>query len=147
MTDQFSPNSPNGSLGTEVASEPQSLRLQECSEEAGGWELVAAEAPLPSEVQRRLEVMQRLLAVRGTDRYGKVQRQAARTLGITVRSVQRLRKNWQEQGVAGLLKQQRSDQGAFKTSRDWQNFILKTYREGNRGSRRISPAQVGVERR
>ena len=64
-------------------------------------------AELPLEVQRRMEVMQRLMMVQGTDRYSQIQRQAARTLGISVRTIQRLVKSWQEQGLAGLLKKQR----------------------------------------
>jgi putative transposase len=54
-----------------------------------------------------MEVMQRLMMVQGTDRYSQIQRQAARTLGISVRTIQRLVKSWQEQGLAGLLKKQR----------------------------------------
>lgn len=110
----------------------------------GEWELVAAQKGLPSEVERRIEVIQQLLGVRGTDRYGEIQRQSARSLGITVRSLQRLVKSWEEQGVAGLFKQPRSDRGVLKTSVDWQKFIVKTYRDGNRGSKRMSRAQVAV---
>ena len=110
----------------------------------GEWELVAAQKGLPSEVERRIEVIQQLLGVRGTDRYGEIQRQSALKLGITVRSLQRLVKSWEEQGVAGLLKHPRSDRGVLKTSVDWQKFIVKTYRDGNRGSKRMSRAQVAV---
>jgi putative transposase len=111
---------------------------------AGEWEIVNPEAELPIEVQQRMEVIQMLMAVRGTDRYGKMQRRAAQKLGISLRSVQRLIKSWQEQGLAGLSRQARSDQGAVKTSPDWQHFIIKTYQAGNRGSCRMSPAQVHV---
>ena len=44
----------------------------------GEWELVVGEKGLPSEVERRIEVIQQLLGVRGTDRYGEIQRQSAR---------------------------------------------------------------------
>ncbi len=73
-----------------------------------------------------------------------MQRIAAQKLGISVRSVQRLLKSWREQGLAGLSKKRRSDRSAVKISSDWQNFIVKTYREGNRGSQRMSRAQVAV---
>lgn len=99
---------------------------------------------LPDDVQRRLEVIQNLITYQGTNRYAQMQRQAAQSLGITVRSVQRLLKTWREQGLAGLSKKRRSDREAVKISSQWQQFIVKTYREGNRGSQRMSRAQVAV---
>ena len=108
------------------------------------WEIVNLEIELPPEVQHRVKVIQQLIAARGTKRYAKVQQQAARSLGISVRSLRRLIKSWREQGIAGLSRQKRSDRGSVKTSREWQDFIVKTYREGNRGSCRMSPAQVAV---
>jgi putative transposase len=44
-----------------------------------------------------------------------------------------------------LLRQPRSDQGSIKVSQEWQDFIVKTYKDGNRGSRQMSPAQVVVQ--
>ena len=111
-------------------------------EESGEWEIVSVE--LPAEVQQRMGVIQRLLVAEGTSRYGQVQAQAAEELGVTVRSVQRLVKRWREDGVAGLRTQARSDQGTIRISPEWQEFIVKTYRAGNRGSRSMSPAQVAV---
>jgi putative transposase len=113
------------------------LMLQEAE---GQWEIVAAEPTI--EVQQRLEVIQQLIAAQGTDRYGKLQQQAARKLGITVRSLQRLVKRWRDQGLSALSKQPRVDQGVVRISSEWRDFILKTYRDGNRGSRRMTPAQV-----
>lgn len=89
-------------------------------------------------------MIQRLISAQGTDRYDKLQQQAAKQLGMTmtVRSLQRLVKCWREQGLSALSKQPRVDQGAVRISLDWQTFILKTYREENRGSRSMTPAQV-----
>jgi putative transposase len=110
------------------------------SEEA--WEIVAGERSI--EVQQRLDVIQKIITAQGTDRYGKVQQQGAKQLGMSVRSLQRLVKSWREQGLTALSKQPRVDQGAVRISEEWRVFILKTYREGNRGSRSLSPAQVAV---
>jgi len=109
-------------------------------DEEAAWEMVPGE--LPVEVQQRMQVIQRLLSAEGTKSYGLVQERSARELGISVRSLQRLVKRWRESGLAGLRKQVRSDQGETKISQDWQEFIIKTYREGNRGSRSMSAAQV-----
>lgn len=111
---------------------------------AGEWEIVNTAEALPLEIQQRLEVIQTLLTYQGSDRYAKIQRRSAKKLGISVRSLQRLVRVWQEQGMAGLSRQMRSDQGAVKTSPEWQHFIIKTYQAGNRGSKRISPAQVAL---
>jgi putative transposase len=120
-----------------------SLRMPE-SKAGGEWEIVSGAADLPTQVQQRVEVIQQLMVARGTKRYAKVQQQGAQRLGISVRSLRRLVKSWQEYGIAGLSRQMRSDQGAVKISSQWQQFIVKTYREGNRGSQRMSRAQVAV---
>jgi len=79
------------------------------------------------EVQQRIEVIQWLLRHQGNDHYGSVQPQAAQTLGISIRSVQRLMKARREQGIAGLMLQPRRDCGTARISEDWQQFIVKTY--------------------
>ncbi len=106
----------------------------------GEWEIVVSESSI--EVQQRIEMIQTLISAQGTERYGKLQQQAAKQLGISIRSLQRLVKRWREQGLTALSKQARVDQGGIKISSEWQEFILKTYREGNRGSRSLTPAQV-----
>ncbi|MBV9385927.1 MAG: helix-turn-helix domain-containing protein [Chroococcidiopsidaceae cyanobacterium CP_BM_ER_R8_30] len=121
----------NGPSSESAKVKPEMV-LRESTEAEGEWEIVQNREALPLEVQRRLEVMQSLMVYQGTDRYAQMQRQAARKLGITVRSVQRLVKSWREQGLAGLTKKRRSDRGTAKTSQEWQNFIVKTYQEGNR---------------
>jgi putative transposase len=119
--------------------------LRSPSEAADEWELLDVEIELPPEVERRVRVMQQLMAAQGSKTYTKVQREAARSLGISLRSLRRLIKAWQRSGIAGLSRQTRSDQGSIRTSQEWQDFIIKTYREGNRGSRKMSPAQVGLQ--
>lgn len=111
-------------------------------EERGEWEIIGEE--LPREVVERVGVIQRLLVAEGREGYGKVQEEIAKELGVTVRSVQRLVKRWREGGVGGLRRRGRSDRGERKISGEWEGFIVKTYRDGNRGSRKMSPAQVWV---
>lgn len=112
--------------------------------EAGEWAIYNPEEALPQEVQQRLAVIQMLMAVKGTDRYGKMQQRAAQKLGVSLRSVQRLMQAWQAEGLAGLTRRTRSDEGTVRVSEEWRQFIVKTYREGNRGSRRLSAAQVFI---
>ena len=114
------------------------------SEAEGEWSIVSERTELLPEMQERVKIIQQIMAVQGTNRYGQVQKQAASNLGISVRSLRRLVKLWQEQGLEGLLRQSRKDQGVFKIKKEWQEFIERTYREGNRGSRQMSRAQVAV---
>lgn len=131
-----------GKPEAEIAVEALAETVLRQDEETGEWEIVSV--TLPAEVQQRMGVIQRLLVAEGTKRYGKVQAAAAEELGVTVRSVQRMVKRWREEGVAGLRTQARSDRGEIRISPEWQEFIVKTYRAGNRGSRTMSPAQVAV---
>lgn len=131
------------------SSEPDSIEqltlpLPDAAADEDDSEIVNEIAGVSIEVQQRIEVIQKVMAVRGTERYAKVQRQAAKKLGLSVRSLRRLMRSWQQHGIAGLTRQSRSDQGTSKHSEDWQAFVLKTYREGNRGSRSMTPAQVSL---
>jgi putative transposase len=131
--------SPEAAPATQLA-----LRLLETDTD-NQWGLVHCDSELPDYVQQRMRIIQQLMAARGTKTYTQVQQQAARSLGISVRSLRRLVKAWQELGVAGLSRQPRSDQGSIKASQEWQDFVVKTYKGGNRGSRQMSPAQVVVQ--
>jgi putative transposase len=118
------------------------MRKTEGSEDEGGDVLIVGE--LSAEVQERVGIIQRVMGARGSKHYAQVQQEAAVQLGMSVRSLRRMVRSWQEEGIAGLTRQARSDAGAVKISEEWQEFIVKTYQEGNRGSRRMSAAQVFI---
>ena len=94
--------------------------------------------------RRRVEVIQELLDHQGEGSYKKAQAKAAKRLGISERSVQRLLRQWRADGLAGVVRKERRDKGKSQLSKSWQQYILKTWREGNRGGRKMSPAQVYV---
>ena len=100
---------------------------------------------LSYESRRRLEVVQRLEhSDQGSD-YREEQKRAASELGLTLRSLRRLQRQYQDSGIAGLQRQVRLDQGQSKVSEFWQTYILSTYRAGNRGQRQTSRAQVAKQ--
>lgn len=99
---------------------------------------------LTPELQERMAVVQRVVGAQGTKDYAQVQQAAARQLGISVRSLRRLVKSWRQQGIAGLSRQPRTDVDEVKISQEWQQFIIKTYQDGNLGSRCLSGAQVFI---
>jgi putative transposase len=99
---------------------------------------------LRPEERERLKLIVELIATIEQPDYGKRQQGVAEQLGITVRTVRRLVRQMREQGVASVVRRSRCDRGAVRISESWQQFIIATYREGNRGSRQLSPAQVAV---
>ena len=116
---------------------PQSLLVSEQRADI----LVPTEA-LSEEAQSRLRAIQRLQSYEGRDDYRAEQERTSAELGISVRSLRRLQRQYREQGISGLQRQRRSDQGQLKVSDSWQAFIIKAYLEGNRGQRQTSRAQV-----
>ena len=90
----------------------------------------------------RVREIQKLLRHQGQADYGAAQKRAARRLGISVRSVQRMMQRWRQDGVAGVVRSERRDKGQSQLSQAWQRYILETWRAGNREGRRLSPAQV-----
>ena len=99
---------------------------------------------LSLEERERVSLLQQLLATANQPNYGKRQRSVAEKLGMTDRNVRRLLRQLREEGVESVVRRVRSDRGATRISEDWQKFIVQTYKDGNRGSRSMSPAQVAV---
>lgn len=91
-----------------------------------------------------LELIQKLLEPCDRITYGQRQREVAEKLGKSVRTVRRLVKKWEEEGLAGLQTTQRADKGKHRIDSQWQKFIINTYKEGNKGSKRITPQQVAI---
>jgi len=92
----------------------------------------------------RLEWVQRLLGAGEGRAYRAELRRASRALGVSERSVRRWVQRYRQRGLVGLVRAERSDKGGSRLSEEWQEFILGTWRSGNRGGRRMSPAQVAV---
>jgi putative transposase len=76
--------------------------------------------------------------------YVKRQREVAKELKVSVRQVQRLMRKWETEGVRGIERKERVDVGVRRLDEEWAAYIVQTYREGNRGGRRMSRAQVAV---
>ncbi len=100
---------------------------------------------LSGEARVKLEVIQSLIEPCDRTTYGERLREGAKKLGISVRSVQRLFKKYQEEGLAALTSTTRGDKGKHRISEFWQEFIVKTYQQGNKGSKRMTPKQVALK--
>lgn len=129
-------NYPRPELAESSESLPQESKL--CPE------TIAIATELDREAQLKVEVIQSLLEPCDRITYGHKLREAAQKLGVNVRTVQRLVKKWEQEGLAGIVKTDRADKGQHRISDFWQNFIIKTYQAGNKGSKRMTPKQVAV---
>lgn len=72
---------------------------------------------LDEEAQLKLELIQTLLEPCDRATYGKRLKEAAKKLGKSKRTVQRLVKKWEEEGLAGLIQAKRADKGSHRI--DW----------------------------
>lgn len=97
---------------------------------------------LPYALQKRLEALQGLKSYEGKAEYGRKQIEVAEELGISLRSLYRYIRRYREEGLEGIIRRERSDQGQEKVSEEWQEFIGKSYCAGNRGMMNTSAAQI-----
>ncbi|QIR41638.1 DDE-type integrase/transposase/recombinase [Tolypothrix sp. PCC 7910] len=99
---------------------------------------------LSDEAKLKMEVIQSLLEAGDRTTYAQRLKEAAEKLGKSVRTVRRLIDKWEQEGLLGLAQAERADKGKYRVDEDWQEFILKTYKEGNKGSKRMTRQQVAV---
>ena len=97
-------------------------------------ELVSVEARL------KLQVIQTLIEPCDRATYGKRLESAAKMLECSVRTVQRLVKKWEKEGLAAFADDGRSDKGKHRISEEWQKFIVNEYSDG-----KCTPAQIAVK--
>nr|WP_236117346.1 Mu transposase C-terminal domain-containing protein [Hassalia byssoidea] len=99
---------------------------------------------LSDEALLKMEVIQSLLENSDRTTYTQKLNVAAAKLGKSVRTVRRLIDNWEQEGLAALTETQRADKGKHRVDENWQEFILKTYKEGNKGSKKMTRQQVFI---
>ncbi|OYE06416.1 Mu transposase C-terminal domain-containing protein [Nostoc sp. 'Peltigera membranacea cyanobiont' 232] len=99
---------------------------------------------LSADDRHLLDMIQQLLEPCDRITYGEKQREVAAKLGKSVRTVRRLVKKWEQQGLAALQITTRADKGKHRIDSDWQDFIIKTYKDNNKDGKRMSPQQVAI---
>lgn len=92
----------------------------------------------------KMEVIQSLLEDSDRTTYTQRLLDAAAKLGKSVRTVRRLIDKWEKEGLVGLTQTERNDKGKHRVDENWQEFVLKTYKEGNKGSKRMTRQQVFI---
>jgi putative transposase len=99
---------------------------------------------LSPKAQMKLAVIESLLAAENKQVYAIRLKEAAVKLDKSERTIRRLIKKWEQDGLVGLTELTRTDKGTYRVDEDWQEFILKTYKEGNKGSKRMTRQQVFI---
>ncbi|MBE9227253.1 Mu transposase C-terminal domain-containing protein [Phormidium sp. LEGE 05292] len=99
---------------------------------------------LSEQAKLKMEVIQSLISACDRKTYGQKLKEAAQKLGKTVRTVQRMVKKYQEEGLSAITDTERSDKGTYRVDKEWEEFIIKTFIEGNKGSKKMTPAQVAI---
>jgi putative transposase len=126
--------------GEKLGNEESACAMRELSASAEGVLMTE----LSEQERARIALIGGLVQGIGGGEKGQTVEQVAKQLGLSESSVKRLMRQWQAEGIAGLVRQVRSDRGEHRVSAEWREYIVKTYREGNRGGRQMSPAQVAV---
>jgi putative transposase len=112
--------------------------------ESGCQESSKIATQLSGEAILKQEVILSLLEPCDRSTYGLRLIEAAAKLGCSTRTVQRLVKKWEQEGLTAFTQTERADKGRHRIDEDWTKFITKTYVEGNKNSKRITPAQVAI---
>jgi putative transposase len=125
MSETLNSDKVNASLAFDSSQE-----LQQTSEGEDTENKNVIVTELSAEAKLRMEVLQSLLEPCDRKTYGVKLRYAADKLGKTIRTVQRLVKKYQEEGLSAITEPERSDKGSYRIEKEWQEFIVKTYKEG-----------------
>lgn len=116
----------------------------ECASRMALKETNVIASELSDEALHKIEVIQSLLEDNDRGTYTQRLQEAAKKLGKSVRTVRRLVDKWEREGLAGLVENQRADKGNYRVDKYWQEFVLNTYNEGNKGSKRMTRQQVFI---
>ena len=101
-----------------------------------------SELRLSGEQRLKLEIIRFLREPCDRKTYGQRLKEAAQKLGKSERTVRRLVKAWQENGLATFAEVPRADKGQTRKSEYWYNLTIKIYKAGNKGSDRMTRSQV-----
>jgi putative transposase len=101
--------------------------------------------PSDDKVRLKMEAIERLTEPCSRREFVLRKRDAAERLGVSVRSIERLLRRWNEEGFSALSTAERSDKGKHRISQRLVDLAIKTYRDGNQDGRRMSRSAVAEE--
>lgn len=112
-------------LEVDSAAETNVIPL-EISEEARRWQQAIEELRQPCDRKT----------------YGQRKRAIADRFGVSLKTIERKVKAWEEKGILAFVETERADKDKTRISKYWQEFVLKTYQEGAKGGKRRTRRQT-----
>ena len=95
--------------------------------------------------QLKLEVIQLLSEPCDRKTYQERLKASAKQLRVSTRTVQRMVNNWEEKGLSMFDSHPRPHTGTFRCGKEWQDFVIKTYEDGCKDGKQITPVDVSVK--
>ncbi|MEH2248770.1 hypothetical protein [Nostoc sp.] len=92
-----------------------------------------------------MEVIQSLLENSDRTTYTQKLKEAAEKLGFFSTYSTMASREMGQEGLAGLVQNQRLHKRKYRVDENWQEFILNTYKQDNKGSKRMTRQQVFIK--
>lgn len=77
--------------------------------------------------------------------YGQRKRAIAKQFGVSLKTIERKVKDWEEKGIAAFTETDRVDKGKTRVSDYWQEFVLNQYKQGTKEGKRRTRRQVAIQ--
>lgn len=79
---------------------------------------------LSEKARRWVEAIEKLREPCDRKIYGQKKREIAKCLGVSLKTIERKVKNWEEKGIAAFTKSESANKGKTRASDYWQEFVL-----------------------
>ena len=97
---------------------------------------------LSQEARRWVEAIGKLREPCDRKTYGQRKRAIAKQFGVSLKTIERKVKDWEEKGIAAFTETDRVDKGKTRVSDYWQEFVLAQYKQGTKDGKRRTRRQV-----
>jgi len=123
--------------------------LSESPEDHGSEELVdtpresnVIPLELSQEARRWVEAITKLREPCDRKTYGQRKREIAEQFSVSLKTIERKVKDWEEKGIAAFTETERVDKGKTRVSDYWQELVLDQYKQGTKDGKRRTRRQV-----
>jgi putative transposase len=125
----------NGQLSSSSVSETPSHDSPQKDNQVNSFKLLQEVSP---KVQQELDLIDAIIQAPNKGARRQAIERACEVLGKHHRSIMRKVKCLQEEGITSLARG-RTDNGQFRISEQWYNFVVRMYKKGRKDSLRFSP--------
>jgi len=97
---------------------------------------------ISEEARRWIQAIEELRQPCDRKTYGQRKREIANRLGVCLKTIERKVADWEKDGIAAFVETERADKDKTRASKYWQEFVLKTYKEGTKNGKRRTRRQT-----